>query len=41
MNCELSESLHREILDRAVEIALRDYKPQGLESKITLDQRNE
>ena len=39
--CELNESIHREILDRAVELALRDYKPQGLESKIQLDQRNE
>ena len=40
-NCELNESLHREILDRAVELALRDYKPQNLESKIQLDMRNE
>lgn len=40
-NCELNESLHREIVDRAVELALRDYKPQGLESKIQLDTRNE
>lgn len=39
--CELHESIHREILDRAVELALRDYKPQNLESKIQLDQRNE
>ena len=41
LQCELSESIHREILDRAVELALRDYKPQNLESKIQLDQRNE
>ena len=41
LECELSESIHREILDRAVELALRDYKPQNLESKIQLDQRNE
>ena len=40
-NCELNESLHREILDRAVTLALRDYKPQNLESKIQLDMRNE
>lgn len=40
-NCKLNESLHREILDRAVELALRDYKPEGLESKIQLDMRNE
>lgn len=39
--CELSESIHREIVDRAVEIALRDYKPQGLESKMQMDLRNE
>lgn len=38
---ELSEEIHKEILDRAVELALRDYKPSGLESKIQLDQRNE
>ena len=38
---ELDTSIHREILDRAVELALRDYKPQNLESKITLDSRNE
>ena len=40
-NCELNEEIHREILDRAVELALRDYKPQNLESKIQLDMRNE
>ena len=39
--CELNESVHREILDRAIELALRDYKPQNLESKVQLDQRNE
>lgn len=39
--CELSEELQREILDRAIELALRDYKPQNLESKVQLDQRNE
>lgn len=39
--CELNQSIHREILDRAVEIALRDYKPSNLESKIQLDTRNE
>lgn len=39
--CELNQSIHREIIDRAVELALRDYKPSGLESKIQLDQRNE
>lgn len=39
--CELSEEIHREILDRAVELALRDYKPANLETKVQLDQRNE
>lgn len=39
--CELDPSIHREILDRAVELALRDYKPSNLESKIQLDSRNE
>jgi hypothetical protein len=39
--CALDQSIHREILDRAVELALRDYKPANLESKIQLDQRNE
>lgn len=38
---ELDIEIHPEILDRAVEIALRDYKPQGLESKIQMDLRNE
>jgi hypothetical protein len=39
--CELNESIHVEILDRAVQLALRDYKPQNLESKMQLDLRNE
>jgi len=39
--CELNQEIHSEILDRAVELALRDYKPSNLESKIQLDQRNE
>jgi len=39
--CELHKSIHREVLDRAVELALRDYKPANLESKVQLDQRNE
>jgi len=38
---ELDQSVHREIIDRAVELALRDYKPSNLESKIQLDSRNE
>jgi hypothetical protein len=39
--CELNQEIHRELVDRAVELALRDYKPSNLESKIQLDQRNE
>jgi hypothetical protein len=39
--CELHKSIHREVLYRAVELALRDYKPANLESKVQLDQRNE
>lgn len=39
--CELNQEIHPEILDRAVQLALRDYKPSNLESKIQLDQRNE
>jgi hypothetical protein len=39
--CELGEGIHREILDRSVELALRDYKPQGLEAFIQTNSRNE
>lgn len=39
--CVLDKELHREIVDRAVQLALRDYKPANLESKISLDLRNE
>lgn len=39
--CELDQEIHREIVDRAVELALRDYKVEGLESKVQLDIRNE
>lgn len=38
---ELDEEIHREILDRAVELALRDYKPSDLQTKVELDNRNE
>lgn len=41
LTSELDQGIHQEILDRAIEIALRDYKPQGLESKIQMDLRNE
>ena len=39
-NCELNQEIHREILDRAVELATLDYKEPSLESKIQLNQRN-
>lgn len=39
--CELNEEIQDEILDRAVELALGDYKPNKLEVKAQLDQRNE
>ena len=39
--CQLNVSIHREIIDRAVQLALRDYKPSNLESKIQIDTRNE
>lgn len=38
---ELNEEIHREILDRAIELAIRDYKREDLESKVQLDIRNE
>lgn len=39
--CNLSESIHREILDRAIELALSDYKPNLLSVKTQLNSRNE
>lgn len=39
--CELDEEIHREILDRSIELAIRDYKVEDLESKVQLDVRNE
>lgn len=40
--CQLHQAMHREILDRAVELALMDYKPdQTLPMKVQLNQRNE
>lgn len=39
--CELDEEIQREIIDRAIELALRDYKPQNLQNVIQLNQRNE
>jgi hypothetical protein len=40
-NCELNQSVHREILDRAVELALSDYKPELVQLKAQLNTRNE
>lgn len=39
--CKLNESMHREILDRAVELALVDYKPTNAQLKTQVDLRNE
>lgn len=39
--CKLSKSIHREILDRAVELALADYKPENLQVKAQMNTRNE
>lgn len=39
--CELDQSIHREILDRAVELAMADYYKSNLDTKIQLDTRNE
>tara|TARA_R110000822_G_scaffold73853_1_gene177551 strand:- start:5420 stop:6163 length:744 start_codon:yes stop_codon:yes gene_type:complete len=39
--CKLSKSIHREILDRAVELALSDYDPAKLPLKAQLSARNE
>lgn len=39
--CQLSTSVHREILDRAVELALADYKPENLQVKAQMNLRNE
>ncbi len=39
--CELNTEICREILDRAVLIALADYKPQNLQIKAQMSQTNE
>jgi len=39
--CVLNESIHREILNRAVELATADYKPQDLAVKVQTNNRNE
>ena len=39
--CELDIEIHKEIVDRAVALALRDYKPSGLETKLLMNNNNE
>lgn len=39
--CKLGEGIHREILNRAVEMATADYKPQDLAVKTQMNLRNE
>ena len=39
--CELDRSIHREILDRAVELALEAYQQPRLQSKLTIDSRGD
>ena len=39
--CELNTEICREILDRAVELALADYRPQNLQVKAQMSTRNE
>lgn len=41
MECELDHSVHDEILDRAIELALGDYKQEDLAVKAQLNMRNE
>jgi len=39
--CELNENIHREILDRAVELAIADYRPEMVAVKTQINTRNE
>jgi len=39
--CKLSQNIHREILDRAVELALADYRPEMVQLKAQMNLRNE
>ena len=39
--CKLNKGIHREILDRAVELALADYKPNSVQLKAQMNLRNE
>jgi len=38
--CVLDQEFHREILDRAVQLAMLAYKGEALQTKVQLDQRN-
>ena len=38
--CELNQEIHREILDRAVQLAMLSYKQGALSAKVQLDNRN-
>ena len=38
--CALDKEIHTEILDRAVELAHRDYKENNLQNKVQLNNRN-
>lgn len=38
--CKLNQELHNEILDRAVELATRDYKESNLQNRVQLNNRN-
>jgi len=38
--CKLDKEIHPEILDRAVELAIRDYKENNLQNKVQLNNRN-
>jgi hypothetical protein len=38
--CALDQEFHREILDRAVELAMLAYRGEALPAKVQLDQRN-
>ena len=37
---ELNKEIHQEILDRAVELAHRDYKENNLQNRVQLNNRN-
>jgi hypothetical protein len=37
--CKLNRELHREILNRAVELAIRDFRESSLQSKLATNQR--